>query len=371
MAARCVAIVVLVIMLAGCLEPPVSETLEVRLRRGGASVVSVVVALRDPEDYGQSPRVRQRLESEAREFAAGSDPWSERLRRVEPDRQRDVVDREGGRLRRVQHLAGLGDPQDLREFFRDTGIGVAYGEGEGWAELTLTPGRPNRATSAQRQRLKGEMETFSENFAEYAAAVKPLYDYLETHPERARACLAEIVSDEKRDDRVNDDEQVLVTRVNDALGNLGVVLEPVSGEAFTLDELSRLVYDPFPAAMRVTVPGTILEREGYPGDLTADLKIPVLSLWSAFERLEGSWFAPDPLLAVWRHDIAKTGKPFDLDAFAAMPRHAAIAPTASEVESAIEHQLTPAPVYRVRFAPASTDAAEAEAEALTALPEPR
>ena len=368
MAARCVAIVVLVLLLAGCLEPPVSETLEVRLLRGGASVVAVVVALRDPEDYGQAPRVRQRLESEARELAAGSDPWSERLRRVEPDRQRDIVDRDKGRLRRVQRLAALAGPADLREFLRDTGVNVAYGEGDGWAELTLTPGRASRATSAQRQRLNREMETFADNFAAYAAAVEPLYGYLDAHPDRARACLAEIVSEGRGDGQATEEEMVLVSRINDAMGTLTVILEPVAGEAFTLDELSRLVYDPFPAAMRVTVRGAILEREGYPGDLAADLRIPMLSLWSAYERLEARWFSPDPLLALWRHDVAKTGEPFDLDAFVALPRHATIAPTASEVRNSVEQQLTPAPVYRVRFAPASSDAAEADA--FTALPEP-
>jgi hypothetical protein len=131
MAARCVAIVVLVIMLAGCLEPPVSETLEVRLRRGGASVVSVVVALRDPEDYGQSPRVRQRLESEAREFAAGEQltpgtgcPAAEEGHVVHEDARRGRHQPAGTRPHAVEGgrrhqsgpgFPGHGDAEQLRE----------------------------------------------------------------------------------------------------------------------------------------------------------------------------------------------------------------------------------------------------------------
>src|SRR6185295_2845736 len=124
MFARRVAILVIALPLAGCLEPPVSETLEIRLLRGGASLVSIAVALRDPSEYDKSPGVQQRLESVARDLEAGNDPWSARLRRVDAVRERDIVDRERGRLRRVVRKALLSEPEDLREFFRDTGIGV-------------------------------------------------------------------------------------------------------------------------------------------------------------------------------------------------------------------------------------------------------
>lgn len=365
---RRVVVVLLAVPLLGCLEPPVSETLEVRMLRGGASLVTVGVSLRDPSDYDNAPRVQQRLEAEARELNSGSDPWSDRFRRVEPSRRRDVVDRDRGRLNRVRWHALLDGQADLREFFRDTGVEVVYAEGEGWAELTLTPGRPSRATSAQRQRLAAELAGFTAGLTDYAAAMKRLYDHLSAHPDRARACLGTIVADKAEAEPLRDDESALVDAVNDAIGAITTVLGPVPGESFTLDEISRLVYDPFPAPMRVMVPGTIEEREGFAGDLASELNVPVLSIWSAFERLEGRWFAPDPALALWRHDAAKSRGPFDLDAFLAIPRRAAAAPLESEVRGAIDGQLTPAPVYRVRFKPDALDAAEAEA--LRILPEP-
>jgi len=368
MVGRRIAVVLLALPLAGCLEPPVSESLEVRVLRGGASLVTVGIRLRDPSDYDNAPRVQQRLESEARDLTSGNDAWSDRLRRVEPGRQRDVVDHDRGRLSRVERHALLDGPEDLREFFRDTGVGVAYAEGEGWGELTLTPGRPSRLTSAQRQRLETELAGFAAGVAAYAAATKRLYDHLSIHPDRARACLGAIVADKGAEEPLTDEESVLVDGVNDAIGVVTAVLGPAPGEPYTLDEISRLAYDPFPAPMRVRVPGTIVEREGFPGELTSELKIPVYSIWSAFERLEGRWFSPDPALALWRHDAVKSGAPFDLEAFLAIPRRAVSAPFESEVRSAIDGQLRPEPVYRVRWTPDAVDAAEADA--LKALPEP-
>jgi hypothetical protein len=156
---------------------------------------------------------------------------------------------------------------------------------------------------------------------------------------------------------LTEDESVLVEAVNEAISALGSVLAPAPGEPFTLDEISRLVYDPFPAPIRVTVSGEIVEREGFAGQPGSALQIPVLSIWSAYERLEGRWFSPDPALALWRNDLAKNGKEFDLEAFLAMPRRAGVAPTTGEVRGAIENQLKPQPVYRVRWTPAAKDEA--------------
>jgi hypothetical protein len=357
MFARRVAILAIALPLAGCLEPPVSESLEIRLLRGGASVVSISVTLRDSSEYDKSPGVQQRLESVARDLEAGNDPWSARLRRVDAVREREIVDRERGHLRRVVRKALLSEPEDLREFFRDTGIGVAFAEGKGWAELTLTPGRPARATSAQRQQLATELDAFSANVASYAAAMRALYDYLDANPDRARACLGEILSVKSGGEPTTDAESTLIDGVNDAMSAIGTVLDPAPGEPYTLDEISRYVYDPFPAPVRIVVPGEILEREGFHGDLKSPLQIPGFSIWSAFERLEGRWFSPDPALALWRNGMAKNGQEFDLEGFLAIPRRAEIAPTSVDVRRAIENQLKPEPVYRVRFVPSLTEEA--------------
>ncbi len=349
------AIILIALSSASCLEPPVSESLDVRIRAGGASEVSIGVVLRDPSDYDGAPQVRQRIESEARDLETGNDPWSARLRSVEPERQRDVVDRADGRLRRIVRHAALRAPANLREFLRDTGVDVVYAEGEDWAELTITPGPAGRATSAQRQRIRAELSVWSASLATYVEATKELYDYLDRNPDRARVCLGTILSETPEGEALTEDESALVERANDAIGAIGNVLDPVPGEPYTLDEISRLVHDPFPAPIRVTVSGEMLEREGFPGELDSELRIPAYSLWSAFTRLEGRWIAPDPALAMWRHDIAKIGKPFDLDAFLTVPRRAAPVPDENEVRGAIESRLKPEPVYRVRWTPAEND----------------
>ncbi len=358
MDARRWAVVLVALPLAGCLEPPVSESLEIRILRGGASMISIGTVLRDPTDYDKAPRVQQRLESEARALESGSDAWSARLRAVDPERQQDIVDRDRGNLRRVRRRALLGTPADLREFFRDIGVGVTYADGKDWGELTLAPSRAMRATAAQRQKMDAELGTFSAKIAAYAAATSKLYDYLASHPDRARSCIGAIVDVKTEGDPPSGEEDGLIDAVSDAISAVGAVLDPAPGEPYTLDEISRLVYDPFPAPMRIAVTGEILEREGFPGELAAPLEVPVFSLWSAFERLEGRWFSPDPALALWRDDVAKSGKPFDLEAFLAIPRRAGVRPTASEVQGAIEGQLRPAAVYRVKWKPAEDEAKE-------------
>jgi hypothetical protein len=341
---------VLALVFTGCLEPPVSESLDIRILPGGASVVSIGVALRKPSDYAENPKVRQRLDAETRALEEGTDPWSIRLRDGEPSRQRDVTDRENGRLYRVTRQARFEEFSDLRVFLRDTGVGVIYAEGPDWAELSMLPGRTGRPTTAQRERVKTELEAWSNSLAAYFAATADLYAYLERAPERARPCLARILTKLPEDETLSDEETALTSAVDDAMGEIGSVLVAPPDEAYTIDELSRLVYDPFPAPIRVAVPGTIVEREGYPGELGAPLAIPVMSLWSAFARLEGRWVAPDLALASWRQEVATDGSKIDFEAFVALPRHAS-KPSADEVRGAIEDQLRVAPVYRARWTP--------------------
>ena len=335
--------------LTGCLEPPVSESVEIKMLAGGASVVTVGVALRDPVEYRDSAKVQERIEAEERSLEAGTDAWSERLRAGDPVRTRSVVDREHGRLVRVTRHARFEEAADLRAFFRDTGVGVTLAGGSTWEELTLLPGRPGRPTSAQRDRVRRELDTWSAAIASYLDASSALYDYLERRPERARACFANLLAKPSDDDALDDEEARLTGAVDAAMADVAAVLAASGDEPYTLDELSRMVYDPFPAPIRIVVPGTVLEREGFPGDGDTPLRIPTASYWSAFERLEGRWLSPDVVLAAWRHDANDPEREFDVDGFAKQPRRSAAA-DAVEVRKAIEDQLRAAPVYRVRWA---------------------
>ena len=345
-----VSLALLLLPTAACLEPPVSESLEVAMLEDGASRVSVTVALRDPHDFARLPMVRERLEDAERAYEEGTDPWSERLRAAAPSREHLSVDREKGALRRVERQADLDDPSDLAAFLRDTGVDVAYAEGEGWEELTLVPGSPRRATSAQRQLVREELERFSEAASGYIEATSALYAYLERRPERARRCLAALVADVPDDEPLDEEETALVGAVDEGIGSLGGVLQPAPDEALTLDELSGLVHDPFPAEVRIAVPGKILESDGFLGRGEAALTIPRLSFWSAYVRLSGRWMTPDLALELWRHDQEGSRRPIDVEALAALPRRVSATPSAPEIRRAVERDLVPAPSYRVRWA---------------------
>jgi hypothetical protein len=350
--ARTVPVLVAALALAGCLEPPVSESLAIRMLDGGASIVTIEVALRDPDDYRDEVKVRQRLEAHARALDEGSDTWSARLRAGEPEKERRISDREAGRLVRATRQARFTDAADLRAFFRDTGVGVSFDHGEGWDELTLLPGRSARPTSAQRERVKRTLDVWSDALVVYFGKIASLYGYLGEHPDRARACLGALVDTLPDGESLDARERELIESANDAMSSVVVVLTSVEEDAYTLDELSRMVYDPFPAPIRVAVPGAVLEREGFSGEDTA-LRIPTASFWSAFERLEGRWVSPDPAIAAWKHDAASDGRSFDVAGFASLPRRAQ-APHADDVRKAIEGELRTAPVYRVRWTPAAT-----------------
>jgi len=339
--------VLIAVLLSGCLEPPIIERLDIRMLAGGGSVVSVRVSLSKLSDFDDRPKVQQRLESETRALEEGTDAWSKRLAAAAPTRERDLRDLADGRLFRLTRHGQLGGPDDLRAFLRDTGVEVAYAKGDGWEELTLLPGRPGRPTLAQRERVKSELDSWSAKLAAYFSALTSLYAYLDHHPDRARVCLASIVAKVPPGESLSDEESALSKAVEDAMGDCGSVLVAPPDEPYTIDELSRMVYDPFPAAIRVAVPGPVLEREGFPGE--GALEIPEASLWSAFVRLEGHFASPDPLVLAWRHDTGE-GSEIDLDALGAQRRHAS-RPTADEVRTAIESQLRTAPVYRVRWAP--------------------
>ena len=335
----------LLLATASCLEPPVSESIEVKMLDGGASQVSVTVALRDPGDYDRMPMVRERLEDEARAYEAGTDAWADRLRAASPSRERVSVDREKGTLRRVERQADLDGPADLAALLRDTGVEVSYADGDGWAELALVPGSSRRATSAQRQLVRSELDRFSEAASAYVEATAKLYAYLERHPDRARACLGAIVSDKPGGDPASEEEAAILGAVDEKIGELGDVLQIAPDQALTLDELSGLVHDPFPAQVHVVVPGKILEREGFGDELT----IPRFTLWSAYTRLSARWVAPDLALELWKHDRERGSRPIDLSRLASTPRRVGSTPSAIEIRRALERELTPAPVYRVRW----------------------
>ena len=156
--------------LAGCLEPPVSESLEVRMLRGGASVVSIGVVLRDPSDYDKAPRVQQRLESEARELDVGNRSVERATARASSPSASGTSWIATGPLRRV--VSGTRCSTGRTIFASSSATPASASptpRGKGWAELTLTPGRP---APARRRRSASGSKSSSTRFSANLAALR-------------------------------------------------------------------------------------------------------------------------------------------------------------------------------------------------------
>ena len=222
---------------------------------------------------------------------------------------------------------------------------------QGVAELAIVPGVSTRATRRQWEETERTIEAWTAEIAEYLEAAGSLYAYLDDHPDRARACLGALLADRLSEEEAKaleplaPEEAELVEHLDEAMGAVLGVLAVPSGGAYSPDEISHLVYDPFPARLTVKLPGKPLEIEGFLRDKDGVFTVPSPGLWEALRSLEGRWISPDPALSF-------VEKEFDFGAFLGKPRQAAPKhrlPSAEEVRSAIEARLKPAPLYRAAW----------------------
>jgi hypothetical protein len=340
-----------VLLLGGCFEEPVGRRLTLCFVSGDAVLVSVVTKLAPADAAEDNPALQRRLAEERRALEDGRDEWRPRFAALEAPVARLVLEEEDGEIVSAERRAFV-EPGRLGAFFADTAIAASFTVRENEAELQLVPGPSARATLEQRKQVAAALAEWSQAIADYLAAGARLWRYLDEHPQRARPCLAHlmssVISDETRKQagETTVDEKALVERVAEARDAVFAVLSVPEGEAETLDGLSRLVYDPFPARVAVELPGPALEVEGFAAR-GAMLVVGGLGLWASLERLEGRWLTPDPALAALRAMRGPEPETFDFEVFLSAPRRAADpAPDALVVRRAIEEGLRAAPVYR-------------------------
>lgn len=349
--ARLVLAGILLLPLSSCFEPPVREDLKLRFFLNGAVVATSTVQIADPSET--NPALERRLAETRREILDGTDAWTARFASGEPAAERFSWEKQLGALRSATRSAVFAEPKGLEAFFRDTSVSVTYtiDPEQGVAELSIVPGVSTRATRRQWEETEKTMGSWTEAIAEYLEAGESLYTYLDSHPDRARACLgtvfAERLSEEeaKMLETLTPNEEEIVGRLDEAMGKVLEVLAVPSGGAYSPDEVSHLVYDPFPARLAVKLPGKPLEAEGFLRDNDGAFIVPSPGLWEALRSLEGRWISPDPALSFVEKD-------FDLGTFLGKPRQAAPKhrlPSVQEVRSAIEARLKPAPLYRASW----------------------
>jgi hypothetical protein len=339
---------------AGCFEEPVTEELELRFPDAATVEVGAKVTLTVPQGDTGAEALTARLDALERDLLAGASPWAHRFVALEPRREGQGWQREGGRLQWFRQWASA-DPARLADFFADTPVHVAYSRRDGTSELAFFPGAGTRATAAEARRMEAALGPWMDAVTEYLDAGSQLWGHLDRHPRRRRGCLAHLFEVEKEEGHrlaLTPAEERLLERVSDSMGAVAQALQVPAGEAETFEELGRRVYDPYPAAVRVVVAGRVLAVEGLRKGTDGGWEVPGRSPWNAVSGLAGRWFSPDPLLAQVEHVRRDADKRFDLDAFLAQPFTTAEAPpSAPDVRRAILAALAPPPASRIEWTP--------------------
>lgn len=128
--------------------------------------------------------------------------------------------------------------------------------------------------------------------ARHLEAAGRIYRYLEKHPDRAEPCLGELLgaSDGDRGRAFDADEKARLETASGAMQEAVKILQVSAGEAHSLEELSRRVFDPFPAALSVSLPAAPEEVEGFAARPDGTYAVPALSMWEAMARHGGETF---------------------------------------------------------------------------------
>jgi hypothetical protein len=354
------------LFLSSCFEPPVSEEIEVRFLAQGGIVATFTTKIRDVSPGKPNPYLAERIERTRRELAEGEDTWGRRIASLSPAAERVSRDLESGRLVQVTHRVFLKDCEELNALLHDAVSLVDCKAPADEAQIALYPLAGSRATSRQANAVHATLEHWSETFARYLSAGSRLYAYLKRHPDRAEACLTPVFDpfvDDKAKEQApqpDEEEQLLVKAVTDAMAELTPMFDVPADGAYSPDELFHLVFDPFPAHVRIVAPAKVVEVEGFTADSDRSAAVPDTGLFGAFRSLEGRFLCPDLFAAYVGHGLRGGGKTFDVPAFAAKERTYAIAPSTTEVRDALVLRLQSAPVYRARWRTAGLAAEQRE-----------
>ena len=353
---RCAALVAIALIAVSCFEPPVAETLLLEFLPDGLMTLTARVRIRDLEE--SNPALRRRIEEARREALEGTDAWSRRFEALGPVIERGEWEKHEGRLVSLSRSATTDDPGALSRFFADTGLAVDWRSADGRHELILYPPPSGPASRAERQRVAQALAKWSEDVSAYLGHAAALWRHLETDPDRARPALARLFSEYLPAEEVEatgeltPEESRLVENLTEAMSTVTDVLVVPRDEAYSIDELSRRIYDPFPAPIEVRVPGGILEVEGFTLAAGGDSRLLAggASLWQALRGIEGRWLGPDPVLALVEHDLRRAGdQPFPLADFLGRRRTMESPPSAAAVRRAIEERLSAPDSYRVTW----------------------
>ena len=351
---RVVAVVVAASMAFSCIpEPPVRESLLLRFDEAGHLQVLATTRIRGGQN--ETRPVLDRIAA-ARDAALHHDDlWARALRPLSPLQERVTFGWEKGELRTVERSALLDDPDAVSRLFSELPVSAFVVVSGRERTLEIHPARTLRANARQRQIVSEGLGRFADLSAVYLRATATVYRYLDDRPERARDVLAHAFSsrlgEEKLDERfpVSEAEAALAASLKEAMDGMTSIFQVAEEEAFTLDELSRLVYDPFPAALTVELPAPAEDVAGFRRGEGNLWSVPSVGIWGAMYGLVERWVTPEPITALVTPEGLEPEGKLDVDAFAARPRTIKGTPTANDLRAALEAGLAPPAVYRLKW----------------------
>lgn len=340
-----------------CLGPVVRERLELIFHPEGSVEIGVTRWITPSAWDSRSSSVQARLERTAEATLRDDDLWAKAFRRLEPVRERRLSEHREGHLVESFRLALIEDPERLPLLFDETPVGAFVIRDGSTLTLELVPSGASRATARQERRVREHMEPFTEAVAIHLRDVAGLYEYLEANPERVRPVVAELFGVEGEDREVTEEEEETLLRpMSESADALLQVLEfPGETQSYTLDELSQLVFDPFPAAVQIELAGCVEDAAGFLDTGDGRFLVPRIGLWSSLESLEEEWVSPLPVVDHVRalQWSEQTGEEIDepafLDSFLARPRRVRAVPSEREVGEALRDRLKPEEFYRLRW----------------------
>lgn len=345
------------LLLSSCFEPAITEELEIRFLAQGGVVVTATTKIREDDSSKENRALRDRIARARWELVGGEDLWSRRIAAISPEAERLTWDREQGKLSRAVHRVYLEAPGGLNALLGDAVSLADYTTQPESAQLALYPLTGSRATGQQMKNVRAMLDDWSARVAAYLDASSKLYSYLKRRPDRAEACLFPLFADfiakaAGPPSEPTDEEQPLIEAAKNSMSDLTKIFDVPPDSAYSPDELFHLVFDPFPAQVRVRTPGKILEVEGFTAASENSVVAPDAGLYGSFKSLEGRWLSPDPFVAYVEQGRHGGGRTFDIASFAARERIFSMAPTAHTVREALEDRLGAAPVYRVKWSTA-------------------
>lgn len=341
------------------MEDPVEEFLHLCFSPDDSLSLRLDVLLHgypDLDEEDADDALARRIEGMRQELLGGYGDWHDRFERLlEPLQDGVEWRRDEGHLDRYGRWARVADSgQALRDFFADLPIQASYaaaGDHRDFSELVLYPTGGDRATEGERRRVERALQELATALAAYYRATQELWSFFEANPGRIRPCLAVFFGLEEEQDEepeLEPREEALIQAIHEASKPIVDIFDVADESAFTLQELSRRVFDPFPASLRVEVPGEVMEAVGFEPQGDGFYGVPRLSFWDAWASLEGLYLDPDPLKAIVEVNLAGgDDDDFSLDDFIGQHRFFAETPASAEVHRELLRRLEPRAEYRL------------------------